>query len=210
MRKGPKTDEGRQRIAQAQKERQIKWRKENLPRAFKKCPCCKQTKPAEEFHLNPSNVDGLGAYCKQCQNQKNKEFRRRYLEKSREKQRGFSYRYFRSPAGRYTAIKMRAKKNNLELSITCQEFIEWLSKQKLECYYCGRILRPLEELAPHRFDSLVIERKDNNKGYTRDNICISCQFCNMIKSNIFTEEEMLEIANKYLKPKMRKDSRIKG
>ena len=38
-------------------------------------------------------------------------------------------------------------------------------------------------------------------GYTPDNIAMCCMPCNSVKSNIFTEQEMLEIADKYIKPK---------
>jgi hypothetical protein len=40
---------------------------------------------------------------------------------------------------------------------------------------------------------LTIDRKDNNFGYTSKNIVLACDICNVVKSNIFTEKEMLEI-----------------
>lgn len=44
-----------------------------------------------------------------------------------------------------------------------------------------------------------IDRKDNNKGYIMGNITLACKRCNIIKGKWFTEQEMLEIADRYLK-----------
>ena len=40
---------------------------------------------------------------------------------------------------------------------------------------------------------LTIDRKDNDRGYTIDNIVLSCNRCNMIKGNFFNEQDMLKI-----------------
>ena len=40
-----------------------------------------------------------------------------------------------------------------------------------------------------------IDRKKNGIGYSLDNIVLACSRCNSIKSDYFTEEEMLKIGN---------------
>lgn len=37
-----------------------------------------------------------------------------------------------------------------------------------------------------------------SKTYESGNLCLACYLCNRIKSNIFTEKEMLEISKKYI------------
>ena len=48
---------------------------------------------------------------------------------------------------------------------------------------------------------LSIDCKDNDLGYTIDNIVLACDRCNFIKSNIFTYEEMCFIGENLIKPK---------
>ena len=38
-----------------------------------------------------------------------------------------------------------------------------------------------------------LDRKDNNLGYVKDNLCICCYLCNRTKSNFFTYDEMMVI-----------------
>jgi len=49
---------------------------------------------------------------------------------------------------------------------------------------------------------MTIDRKDNALGYTPENVVSACFICNRIKSNFFIYEEMLEIGQKYVKPRM--------
>ena len=165
------------------------------------CPRCKQVKPRTEFYASNSKSDGCASYCKLCSQIRNKEFRQKYLERVREGQRGFSYRYFRTPSGRYTTIKSRCKRKGTSLSMSRQEFIRWFNEQTLRCYYCDWPVEALESKAQRDIDSLVIDRKDNELGYSLDNICISCWLCNQIKSNFFTEEEMLYIGTHFIRTK---------
>lgn len=38
------------------------------PSQDRKCPSCKQVKPASDFHSKPDTPDGIGGYCKICHN----------------------------------------------------------------------------------------------------------------------------------------------
>jgi len=51
---------------------------------------------------------------------------------------------------------------------------------------------------------MSIDRKDNNKGYTSDNVTSACFLCNKIKGSFFSYEEMKEIGAKYVYPKFKK------
>ena len=52
------------------------------------------------------------------------------------------------------------------------------------CYYCGSII-----------ETVGVDRVDNNKGYTLDNVVPCCSKCNYMK-NSNTEKEFLEHVEK--------------
>lgn len=43
---------------------------------FKRCPACKATKPAHDFHTDPSNADGLHSCCRTCKQERKQNNRR--------------------------------------------------------------------------------------------------------------------------------------
>ena len=47
----------------------------NIMIVMKYCPSCKQELPEELFANNKSNKDGLSYYCRQCQNEKSRQWR---------------------------------------------------------------------------------------------------------------------------------------
>ena len=88
--------------------------------------------------------------------------------------------------------------------MTKEEFVEWYNVQKKKCVYCKveeRYLKQLNGPLYKRASRLTIDCVDNDTGYCIDNIVLACDRCNVIKSNVFTHHEMLEIGEKYLKPK---------
>jgi 5-methylcytosine-specific restriction endonuclease McrA len=86
--------------------------------------------------------------------------------------------------------------DNIVITITKEEFIAWYNNQEQKCYYCdrtlGEIKRDITEQKTHK-NRLTIDRKDNNGGYSINNIALACRRCNEIKGNYFTENKMLEI-----------------
>jgi len=76
-------------------------------------------------------------------------------------------------------------------------YIEWYNKQEQICYYCKRTLNEInqdtKEQSQNYKTRLSIDRKDSNKGYILNNIILACFRCNAIKSDYFTEQEMLKI-----------------
>ena len=101
------------------------------------------------------------------------------------------------PAGVLRILRGNAKRRGLSVEITAQDFKQWYDQEHI-CFYCGQIL---VQGNPRKTNSLTIERLNNDKGYTIDNIALACHQCNRIRSDFFTVEEMLGIAEKYIKPK---------
>ena len=91
-----------------------------------------------------------------------------------------------------------------------KEFYNWYKSEPKFCYYCG-IPAELLEITNRIMQNgklkvnwmLTLDRMDNDKGYIRGNIAFACYLCNHVKSNIFTADEMVGIAHKYITPKWR-------
>lgn len=61
--------------------------------------------------------------------------------------------------------------------------IEWMQTHwNNNCYYCG--------IYP---DKPTVDRKDNNRGYTKENSVIACERCNYFKGRWLTAEQMLAV-----------------
>ena len=75
--------------------------------------------------------------------------------------------------------KISDAKRGLDNNIT----IEWYNGfvQENSCVYCGET------------DNLGLDRLDNSKGHTIDNVVACCFVCNTARANNFTHEEMLEL-----------------
>jgi len=103
-------------------------------------------------------------------------------------------KYYQSPEGIYISLKFGAKQRNIAFLISKLDFINWYNSQIKKCYYCKRDWNQIEyDIYNLQKSRLSIDRKDNNKGYIIDNIVLCCMRCNLIKSNYFTEVEMLKI-----------------
>ena len=87
----------------------------------------------------------------------------------------------RTPAGRHYKGVCMAKSRGYEWTISFEEF-KILNSQF--CYYCDGILPK----AGHGLD-----RVDNNRGYTLNNVVPCCTMCNRMKSSLTMEEFLIHI-----------------
>lgn len=155
------------------------------------CPSCKRKRLLSTFGKDRTRGDGLTTYCRECRGKKKQANQWKFTEWQRTYSRDYCY----TPQGRYIWLKSSARRKGREVEFTRQDFKEWLEQQLLNCYYCGQELI----LGEKGLSAFTIDRKDNNKGYIIGNIVLACKRCNIIKGNWFTEQEMLEIADRYLK-----------
>ena len=90
--------------------------------------------------------------------------------------------------------KRHAKDRELEWSLTEEQVVE-LTKQ--DCYYCGVKPNNISKSAIYNgsYTYNGLDRVDNNKGYTIDNVVPCCKKCNTIKGNL-TLQEFKELINK--------------
>jgi len=81
---------------------------------------------------------------------------------------------------RFAKSKQRGIKIHKEWAITIDEYAKLISKP---CYYCEDFFA-----AKSKYGS-GLDRIDNTKGYTVDNVLPCCKQCNSIRNNFLTVEE---------------------
>lgn len=104
--------------------------------------------------------------------------------KDPEKKRATEYRSARLPLSRYKALLNSGKRRGLEVTLTKEQHFELLKIDS--CRYCKG---PLPETGS------ALDRKDNSKGYTPDNVVTCCASCNWTKNQLLTETEMAAVAD---------------
>lgn len=67
----------------------------------------------------------------------------------------------------WEAYRRRAKSRGLIFEISLKEFMKWW---KLSCFYCGDAIR-----------TIGLDRIDNDKGYSKENLAPCCSTCNRMK-----------------------------
>ena len=111
-----------------------------------------------------------------------------------ERNRAKGKRFSQTPKGIYKILKRRVSLSGKPIS-SKEAFCNWFESVIKRCVYCKV---KAEDLLPFRIKGklisrLTIERRDNSKGYTVDNLVLACCICNTTRSNIFTETQMIEI-----------------
>ena len=62
-----------------------------------------------------------------------------------------------------------------------------------ECYYCGAPVSWTKYFTHKNGYNYNLDRKNNNIGYTKDNVVVCCYRCNRGKNHLFSYEEWVEI-----------------
>jgi len=141
------------------------------------------------FAKNRASKDGLHNQCNECRWDHYRRNREKILEERRRdyvlnRKKFLSYR---SRIGaRYSCIKGNAKKRGIPVEISKDQYASIVCGQV--CFYCKG---PLPSISGGGLD-----RIDNEKGYTVDNVVPCCGSCNMIKGDNLTHEEMLFVMEK--------------
>ena len=105
----------------------------------------------------------------------------------------------------YTSYRYRCKTRNIFFSISVEQFYKLSQKR---CVYCNAA--PANRERGFDFIYNGLDRKDNRKGYTKDNSLPCCGTCNSLKSNILTYDEMVAAMRAILRVRAAKGSRRQG
>ena len=147
------------------------------------CRCdCGKSKVINGQHLRKGVTNSCGCLRKQTSKKNAKKNFAGYRGGGRRLVLGLSN--FRGTMANY---KCRAKKKGLEFNLTEEQFKE-ITQQ--DCYYCGEKPNQIFNHKGSNGDYIYngIDRIDNTKGYTINNIVPCCGFCNMAKKS-HTEQE---------------------
>ena len=144
---------------------------------MKICSCCKIEKSSTDFYADKRTQDGLFYYCKTCKAFKVKQKRKENPEKTKEQ----TKKENQSISGKYREYKFSAKRRDIVFDLTKDDFKTFWQKP---CFYCNSTI-----------ETIGIDRKNNNIGYTLDNCLSCCKMCNVGK-HTSTYEEFIEHCKK--------------
>lgn len=115
---------------------------------------------------------------------KSKEARVAYAREYNRKHPYTKSNYRKTPKGRFAFLKVKARSRKIPVALTLEEYVA-IRQDTSACAYCDGGL----PVTGHGLD-----RKDNTKGYSVDNVVLCCTSCNFIKNDLVTHEEMIEVA----------------
>ncbi len=88
------------------------------------------------------------------------------------------------------------KRNKNEVTINYDDFIELIKISK--CHYCYKdlIFNPYTRDKNSNYVSRAyqLDRKNNNLGYTKENVVTCCWNCNRMKSDIYSYEDFIKLS----------------
>jgi hypothetical protein len=116
-----------------------------------------------------------------CKSHYNKQLKLNSIEKIREQNRVSRQKRITTDKGRFMIARLKAKERKLDFDLSLEDFTRI---SKLPCHYCNDKLCGKKILTGCHLD-----RIDNSKGYTLDNVLSCGQLCNSIRMDILTVEE---------------------
>lgn len=123
---------------------------------------------------------------------------KQYAKEHPEKMKRYRHKFIKNNPDIYlwNSVRNRCNHNKFKLKITREEFLNWYNKQKKICVYCNlkeeNWLKTKDSLTK-LYKRLQIDRKDNTKGYSLNNIVLACPRCNITKSDFFSYKQMRKV-----------------
>lgn len=163
-----------------------------------KCSKCEEEKKlTEEFwYRNRKSKSGFKNICKKCSAIDKKEYGKSEAGQKSLKKRIQKVKQKKSLSIRYQLLNVvfgkcqtRAKKNNLEFTITKNFISQMLDDQGFCCAKSGKVFKPIikNEKYNKNPDGISIDRIDSTKGYIPDNVRLVTWFINESK-NEYSDE----------------------
>lgn len=158
----------------------------------KKCKKCHKTKPLNDFFRSGKYYSSL---CKECKGEYMEKYRaeKSYEIKSQRNEYMINYRdknqlridlYYKSLQGRFGMWRRSAKSRDIKWDITMADIL----KMPMQCFYTKLDLT----LEKDKLNTVSIDRINNSKPYTKDNIVLCCHYVNIMK-NKFKLSDFLDI-----------------
>ena len=142
------------------------------------CQECGEQKSIGQFYRRRKGKVARMSICKECFNAKMAVY-----------QQG-------NPSGLYRKLKQSTQAIGQTMDMNAEEFAHWLERQPSSCHYCDVTFSDSSK----DLSSRTIDRKNNDIGYIKSNMVVSCRKCNIIKGSWFSSAQMSQIARTYLKP----------
>lgn len=146
----------------------------------RQCTACKKILPSLDFYRRGNNKS-YRSRCRKCYQIASTHTKDYFKEKSRKAATYIKNRY--DPKYRIHYARACAKLRKHEWAITLEQYSALLL---MGCHYCG------SDLTHSTGGSL--DRKNNARGYTMDNVLPCCGECNVIRSCHLTVDEMEVVA----------------
>lgn len=171
----------------------------SLKRGVKHCPRCDKVRLLTRFRRDSRSKSGYQTYCNICLDKLHRQYRMLNPERCRQIQRDSRNRH--AAANVYRWLRHRSANSKITIC-SLDEFKNWYDHVEKACEYCGITESHSLQLFRHK---LHIDRKVGDLGYVISNIVMACQRCNLIKNGYLTYQDMKEIANVYIKPRLPKE-----
>tara|TARA_R110002153_G_scaffold61479_3_gene165842 strand:- start:874 stop:1365 length:492 start_codon:yes stop_codon:yes gene_type:complete len=155
----------------------------------KQCTKCGEFKDLTEFYKTQR-----GSKCKECTLKITREYKRKKRQnQEHRKKEAIKQKERRIRLWENTLIHDSKHRNGVEHSLTPQDIKDIFKKQKGKCYWFNIPLIPSENRKYPQQPSL--DRLDRNKGYTKDNVVLTCYSANIGRNenDVETWVEFLKI-----------------
>lgn len=133
----------------------------------------------KQYHAQRPKTDEQKAAKREYDKQRNNLLTPEQKQKRNESSKRSKQKTMTNPDNRYTRLKSIGKFYSIEVSLTFEEYAELISKP---CFYCN------DEMKTPSFGR-GLDRIDNERGYSIDNVLPCCTTCNQTRSDKFTVEE---------------------
>ena len=146
---------------------------------MKKCSKCKIVKNVKEFYPRPERKNGRGirSICKSC----DKTRKSKYYSTEE----GFMKKLFTSINDRKVSTR---RSIGHSVDFTKEEFFEMWEEYKKKygmfCFYIGIPLNFIKSPTYVRGNQVSVDRVDNSKGYSKDNIIFCSSLANFMKGSV--------------------------
>jgi len=159
------------------------------------CSKCNIEKPLINFSKDKDKKYGVNSICRMCDQERKK----KYLKTEN----GFLNALYNNMASRREENRMKKRGTIQTIDFTFEEFLGLWKEHKLKygakCIYTGVDIfcKRIKDEEPRPKSQVSVDRIDNNKPYTKDNIVFCSCYANWVKGQVTIDmcKKILEVYN---------------